>query len=181
MRAVLLEVNWLTGERPGIKPEDLRSGGKYASLVSPGPLTQSLPHEPKGDFEIRLVTDPTLDISELEAIGGEVILDDGTVIESPITSPDQIPQSREIVDVNGVVIIEGEETINRVVDAAIPDKYFVPDLEAFRRWCQENGIKLKVHPQRGLYDAIREAYLRGCPYVQRHPEPRVKNGRWTLG
>lgn len=183
MKALLIEVlDWTTGERAGISPDDLRPGGKYAGkLISASTLTQSLGHEPKGDYEIRLVRDPDLDLSELEALGGEVVLDDGTIVKSPITSPDQIPAGREIVDVNGVVILEGEAAINCAVDAAIPDKFDVPDIEAFRAWCRENKVGLKPDPKLGLYPILRAAYAKGCPHVVRRPEPRVKDGRWVLG
>ena len=110
VRGLLIEIkNWRTGERAGgINPRDpnLRAIG--------GPLWQSLDHEPKGDWEIRLVLDDR-DLSNYE---GKIILDDG----SEVYHVSDIPEDETIVDVDGVIVLNSKDEINAVVDH-LPEKY----------------------------------------------------------
>ena len=110
VKGLLIEIkDWRTGERAGgINPRDpnLRAIG--------GPLWQSLDHEPKGDWEIRAVLDDR-DLSQYE---GKIILDDG----SEVYSVADIPSDATIVDVDGVIVLNGKNEINTAVDH-LPEKY----------------------------------------------------------
>ena len=110
VRGLLIEIkNWFTGERAyNINPRDpnLRAVG--------GPLWQSLDHEPKGDWEIRLVLDDR-DLSKYE---GKIILDDG----SEVYHVSDIPSDATIVDVDGVVVLKDKDEINTAIDH-LPEKY----------------------------------------------------------
>ena len=128
VRALLIEVkDWRTGERAyGIDPRDpgLKALG--------GPLWQSLDHEPKGDFEIRLVLDDR-DLSKYE---GKIILDDGT----EVTSVAEIPNGADVVDVEGVIVLNNEDEINKVLDH-LPKKIY-GDVQKAEAWGEEHGITL---------------------------------------
>ena len=110
VKGLLIEIkDWRTGERAyNINPRDpnLKALG--------GSLWQSLDHEPKGDWEIRLVLDDR-DLSKYE---GKIILDDG----SEVYSVADIPSDATIVDVDGVVVLKDKDEINTAIDH-LPEKY----------------------------------------------------------
>jgi len=110
IRGLLIEIkDWRTGERAyNINPRDpkLRALG--------GSLWQSLDHEPKGDWEIRLVLDDR-DLSKYE---GKIILDDG----SEVYNVADIPSDATIVDVDGVIVLKDKDEINTAIDH-LPEKY----------------------------------------------------------
>jgi len=110
VRGLLIEIkDWRTGERAyNINPRDpnLRAIG--------GSLWQSLDHEPKGDWEVRLVLDDR-DISKYE---GKILLDDG----SEVYHVSDVPADATIVDVDGVVVLKDKGEINTAIDH-IPEKY----------------------------------------------------------
>ena len=110
VKGLLIEIkDWFTGERAyGINPRD----PKLKALG--GPLWQSLDHEPKGDWEVRLVLDDR-DLSQYE---GKIILDDG----SEVYHVTDIPSDATIVDVDGVIVLNSKDEINAVVDH-LPEKY----------------------------------------------------------
>jgi len=149
VRALLIEVkSWYTGERAfGVNPRDpnLRALG--------GPLWQVLDHEPKGDWEVRLV----LDDRDLSGYTGRIILDDG----SEVYSVADIPADATIVDVDGVIVLNSKEEINRVLDH-IPDKIYVSgvDRERLIAWAVARGVT-----PRSVEDEIRarvkEAAMKG--------------------
>lgn len=188
-KALLIEIlDWHTGERAGgMKIEDLRPGGRFFSGIDPyGTLSQSLSHEPKGNYELRLITNGTLDgLNELMSSGGEIVLSDGSRIRSPLTSLNTIPSGLDIINVVGVVLIEGEKMINLVADLAIPRKYRFAqgchDMRQVITWCEEQGKPLPfAGPQKkDTPDILEEAYKRGCPFTRRLPRAHVRNGRWV--
>jgi len=131
VRGLLIEVkSWITGERAyGINPRDpnLRALG--------GPLWQVLDHEPKGDWEVRLV----LDDRDLSQYQGKIILDTGDEVYSVA----DIPSDATIVDVDGVIVLSSKEEINRVLDH-IPDKIYVlgVDRERLFKWAEAKGVTM---------------------------------------
>jgi len=193
VRGLLIEIkDWRTGERAyGIDPRDpnLKALG--------GPLWQSLDHEPKGDFEIRLVLDDR-DLSKYE---GKIILDDGT----EVTSVAEIPDGAEIVDVEGVVVLNNEDEINKVLDH-LPKKIFVSNIDKAEAWGEQKGITLatirskRAHAnakaKKGHWKAaqrrkkplervifgheryylLKKLHEQGCPYTWEEPIPKVREG-----
>ncbi len=190
MRGLLIEVkSWYTGERAqGINPRD-------PNLVAlGGPLWQVLDHEPKGDWEIRVVRDNR----DLSAYTGAIILDDG----SRVTAPSTISSGQQIVDVEGVVVLENEHEINEALKH-IPDKFYT-DPDATRQWAENKGItpllvlkeiqavntanikpgyRLVASRRRKqlwrilggspIYAWLRRLYAMGCPYIWRAEIPGV--------
>ena len=125
VRAILVDVkSWLTGERAyGINPRDpnLRALG--------GVLWQCLDHEPKGDWEIRLVLDDRPLRYE-----GKIILDSG----DEVYDVQSMPADAEIVDVEGIIVLSNREEINAVLNH-LPDKIY-GDAEGVRRWIEKRKI-----------------------------------------
>jgi len=130
-KALLIEIkNWTTGERAGgIDPRD-------RNLVAMGgSLWQVLGHEPKGDWEIRVVKDDR-DLSGYDE--GRLILDDGSVVYHVA----DVPADAEILDVEGVVVLEDESEINAALDH-IPPKIRgnnVNSINSVRGWAESRGI-----------------------------------------
>jgi len=193
VRALLIEVkDWRTGERAyGINPRDpnLRALG--------GPLWQVLDHEPKGDWEVRLV----LDDRDLSQYQGKIILDTG----DEVYYASDIPRDATIVDVDGVIVLNSKEEINKVLDH-IPDKIYVlgVDREKLMAWAASRDITprsvyeeirarvkevamkghYRVSQKRGKpvehvvfgqlpYAFIKKLYDMGCPYTWRATIPKV--------
>ena len=193
VRALLIEVrSWLTGERAyNINPRDpnLRTLG--------GALWQVLDHEPKGDWEVRLV----LDNRDLSGYEGRIILDTG----EEVYSASDIPRDATIVDVDGVIVLSSREEVNRVLDH-IPDKIYTSgfDRERLMAWAEARGItprsvdeeiraRVKEVAMKGHYRAaqrrgkpiehivfgqppyafIKKLYDVGCPYTWRAAIPKV--------
>jgi len=191
VRGLLIEIkDWFTGERAGgIDPRDpnLRALG--------GPLWQSLDHEPKGDWEIRLV----LDDRDLSQYSGKIILDDGTEVASVA----EIPDGAEIVDVEGVIVLNDEMEINKVLDH-LPRKIYASRIEKVEEWADAQGITVRAvedemksqapqvakaghqkvaqkrkrpleriifgHPR---YAWFKKAHEAGCPYTREEPIPKL--------
>jgi len=125
VRGLLVEIkNWETGERAyGINPRDpnLKALG--------GSLWQCLDHEPKGDWEVRLV----LDDRDLR-YEGRIILDDG----SEVYNVADIPADATIIDVDGVIVLNSSDEINAVLDH-LPEKIY-GRMEEVRAWAENQGI-----------------------------------------
>jgi len=138
VKGLLIEIkDWRTGRRAyNINPRDpnLRALG--------GSLWQSLDHEPKGDWEIRLVLDDR-DLSKYE---GKIILDDG----SEVYHVSDIPSDTTIVDVDGVVVLNGKDEINTAIDH-LPKKYrFILPFTAtdLNKIIEQYGLDLSVDTSR---------------------------------
>jgi len=153
VKGLLIEVkNWFTGERAyGINPRD-------PNLIAlGGALWQSLDHEPKGDWEIRVVLD-NRDLSKYE---GKIILDDG----SEVYYASDIPRDATIVDVDGVIVLNGKDEINAVIDH-LPEKYrfavplIVRDLNQI---IQQYELDLTVDTSKAKRGHKRAAEKRGKP------------------
>ena len=108
MKALLIEVlSWSSGERAGIETDDIREGKVIAS-----PTWQELDTDPRGNYEVRLVKTDEYDLSEFD---GEIVLEDGTKLKDA----ENLESGDKIEDVNGVVVLDGDQEINKVVKAAI--------------------------------------------------------------
>ncbi|MBW2674107.1 MAG: hypothetical protein JRD89_11950 [Deltaproteobacteria bacterium] len=195
-KALMIEVkNWTTGERAGgINPRD------RGLVAIGGPLWQVLDHEPKGDWEVRLVRD-NRDLSGYE---GRLILDDA----STVSSIADVPADAEILDVEGVVVLENEEEINAALDQ-IPAKVR-GDMDRAKVWGEsyeitprsvagsialaaegENTILPAPRPGHHavakrrrraveqvayghpVYAFVKRLYDYGCPHLWREPIPKV--------
>ena len=151
VRGLLIEIkDWRTGERAGgINPRDpnLRAIG--------GSLWQSLDHEPKGDWEIRLV----LDNRDLSGYEGKIILDDG----SEVYHVTDIPQDATIVDVDGVIVLNSKDEINAVVDH-LPEKYrFAVPITDLNQIIQQYSLDLTVDTSKAKRGHKRTAEKRKKP------------------
>ena len=129
VRGLLIEIkNWLTGERAySINVRDT----KLPALG--GSPWQCLDHEPKGDWEVRVV----LDDRDLSKYSGRILLDDG----SEVYYVKDIPSDAEIIDVEGVIVLNDETEINMVLDN-LPDKIFGHN-EYMLAWANRNGVTLR--------------------------------------
>jgi len=190
VRGLLVEIkNWITGERAyGINPKD-------PNLIAlGGTLWQSLDHEPKGDFEIRIVKDNR----DLSQYNGKIILDDG----NEVYHVSDIPPDAEIIDVAGAVVLQDETEINLALDH-IPDKIY-GRYELIESWAIRNRITIrsvieelkeltphvakdghkKVSDKRKkplehilfghpIYAFIKYVHEKGCPYTWKESIPRV--------
>ena len=108
MKALLIEVlSWSSGERAGIETDDIREGKIIAS-----PTWQELDTDPRGNYEVRLVKTDEYDLSEFD---GEIVLEDGTKLKDA----ENLESGDRIEDVNGVVVLDGDQEVNKVVEAAI--------------------------------------------------------------
>jgi len=149
VRALLIEIkSWLSGERAGgINPRDpnLKALG--------GSLWQVLDHEPKGDWEVRLV----LDDRDLSQYQGKIILDTGDEVYSVA----DIPSDAAIVDVDGVIVLNSKEEINRVLDH-IPDKIYVSgvDREKLMAWAETKGVTPRSVDEE-IKARVKEAAMKG--------------------
>lgn len=123
--ALLIEVDYMTGERPnGIDPHD-----EALQCYS----WQSTPTQGGADIEIRLIEDdrdPEQYVSDCR-----LRLEDGTVIEDPAVED---LERGVIEDFEGVMLLEGEEEINRGIEATIPTRKLVNNREDLWEMVQRN-------------------------------------------
>jgi len=137
VKGLLIEIkNWSTGERSyGIDPRN----PNLKTLA--GPLWQCLDHEPKGDWEIRVVVD-----GQPPNYEGKIILDDG----GEVYHATDIPADSTIVDVDGAIVLDGDAEINLVLDH-LPAKIYgrVDDVQT---WAESRGVTPK-----GVEDEIKAA------------------------
>jgi len=125
-KALMIDIkNWTTGERAGgINPRD------RGLVAMGGPLWQVLDHEPKGDWEIRVVKDNR----DLSNYRGKIILDNGATV----SSISDVPADAGILDVEGVVVLESEREINAAL-GQIPAK-IRGDMDRARAWAEAHNL-----------------------------------------
>lgn len=176
MKGLLIEIiDWQTGKRPeGIDLDNhIRDG---VLMCYNGTYDQALDHNLKGDFEIRVVEDEKeIDLSQFN---GEIILEDDTVVMDP-TKID--PVNDNIIDVNGVVVLPDEETIENIYNVSIPEEYKPiesNDLSTIINWLEQNNISVPSKNNTGLDKKYRTRVLKkakdnGCNLVKKSKPKKI--------